>query len=460
MSVEDFGDLDGLGPPAFDEAIDPKLHERVKARTLQRGRQIRRRQTAVRRGLVAAAAVVVVGGGVLADHAATSNNKGPSALGSTTTTGAGSTTTIPVSTTAGPPLPITTTRPPSSTTVPITVPTSSSVVQSTTTTEQHVNTTTTSIPPSWSFQAAPANQDQLNVLSCGGPSFCIAASAGTGSSTAVVSTDLGANWSVVQLPAAVIALSCGDATHCVIVASGGGDGDTTSSEFLVTADAGASWSQVPAPQRTTRLESVSCWSGSACLAAGTEPDSVSKNSQQQAVFATSDGGQSWSQRGLLRPGGPVVLDCPGQSSCYAGDGPTVEKSADGGSSWAAISQPANVSRVASLSCPTSSYCFAAGGAAIAVTADGGSSWSAATLPPNITDVSAVECTTTSACWAAATATVNRASGSVGVVLGSTDGGLEWSTSADSPGSSFGAVACESPGCVGVGAGYTATHQGS
>jgi photosystem II stability/assembly factor-like uncharacterized protein len=452
MSVDGSG-LNGLGPEAFED-VDPELRERVRSRAFARGHQIRRRQTAIRRGATVAAAVVVVGGGVLIARSATSNTS-EKALGTSTTTSVPVSTTasVPVTSTTAPSHPSTTvtTLPNGGTTVPPTtvVPPTTTIKQPTTTTQ--VSGSTTTLPPSWAFQTAPAGQGQLNALSCGGPAFCVAASTGTGSTTVLVTTNLGANWVVSQLPADVISVSCGDPTHCVIAAAAG---SAATPVFLVTSDAGGSWSKVAAPTKLTNLQSVSCWDGSNCVAVGDV-------SSKPGAFVTDDGGQTWTDTGTLPPGigEPLTVECPGSSTCYAGGGAQIGRSDDGGQTWHIVTAPTGVSNVASLSCPTSTYCVVGGGDAIAVSSDGGVSWSAATLPAGVTGVSKVDCTSTSSCWAGGTAMSSTGPGSTGVVLQSSNGGLAWSTAAEAPGATFGAVVCFPSGCVGVGAGYTGTHPG-
>ena len=108
-----------------------------------------------------------------------------------------------------------------------------------------------------------------------------------------------------------------------------------------------------------RLYGVSCPTTSDCWAVG-----GTDGYGPATVFATSDGGISWTPQSV--PSDIGVLDgisCPTTSNCWAvGDGdtslPTVIATTNGGGTWVEQSLPSNFYIVRALDCPTTSDCFA------------------------------------------------------------------------------------------------------
>jgi hypothetical protein len=437
------------------EEVDPEVRSRVRDRAFSRGAQIRRRRTALRRGLAVAVLAVVVAGGVLAEpgtsHPALKALGGPT----TTTPGPGPTISTTLPTTSLPQHPPTTTTapggPPPNTTVPVTTVPSASTVPSTTPSSIAPHNTTTTLPTNWTFSSAPVGAGDLAAVSCGGGGFCVAISrSGSG---AVVTTDLGATWTLASLPATPVAVSCGAPSDCVIAASS----TSGPAAFLVTDDAGTSWSSVAAPVALSSLATVSCWNGSDCMAVGTASSILT-------AYVTGDGGNTWTQSGQLPVSGVALLDCPAASTCLAavsGDGVDFVSTSDGGSSWTDSAQVPGVAAATGISCPSTSYCVVTGSDDAAVTSDGGSSWTASNIPGGVTTLGGLACTSTSVCWAAATVSSPASAGaSSGAILTSSNGGVSWSEVSESGGAAFRAVACAAPGCVGVGPGETATGGGS
>ncbi len=197
-------------------------------------------------------------------------------------------------------------------------------------------------------------------------------------------------------------MSCPSATQCIGVAL-----NFQVSNFqaqvtpvaLVTYNSGANWSLMPMGPSTSFQSSfdwpigVSCSSSSACAATGMDlsisPTSGVISQPQPVVWLTSNGGQSWASLvpKISVPAGSGVeltgIECSGLSCIAAGvsadlqqkagglgftlipNGPVLEVSSDGGTTWQSQSAPvpSNPSLTSGLSdvtCASPSICFAVG----------------------------------------------------------------------------------------------------
>jgi hypothetical protein len=135
--------------PATDEfELDPQTHERIRARSLERGSRLRRRATVVRRSVTVMALLALAGGAVAiaeATHGIPASQQKVHISGSSSTTS----TTVPA--TSVPPATSTTVQHSTSTTVAGGRSTSSTTVQSSSTTTSVTTTTTTTVPAGHSF---------------------------------------------------------------------------------------------------------------------------------------------------------------------------------------------------------------------------------------------------------------------------------------------------------------------
>jgi photosystem II stability/assembly factor-like uncharacterized protein len=145
------------------------------------------------------------------------------------------------------------------------------------------------------------------------------------------------------------------------------------------------------------------------------------------------------------------ISCPSATICLAvgeatsakRDGPgVVYRTTNGGTNWFAEPVPSGVLGLFGVSCPSVSNCVAVGGgtngafkptpAQVIVTTSGGTSWTAEPIPADVMGLTAVSCSSLSDCVAVGD-NPQAASGksgdvnttSIGTILGTTDGGSNW-----------------------------------
>lgn len=135
------------------------------------------------------------------------------------------------------------------------------------------------------------------------------------------------------------------------------------------------------------------------------------------------------------------LVCPSASTCIAADTfegaagglRQLERTSDGGRSWAASSLPVPLASWTHLDCVDSTVCALAGvgtdgAAALLVTTDAGASWTAAPGPGGLTStdgVDALSCTSATACVIVASDPAAPAGTATSYTT--TDGGTQWAT---------------------------------
>jgi photosystem II stability/assembly factor-like uncharacterized protein len=337
-----------------------------------------------------------------------------------------------------------------------------------------------------SWQAlSPSGYQQAFSLVCPSDTNCYADSAGgqleytnDGGSTWQQATGIGTATSAPQI-------WCVDAQDCDVLADIAGSGST----FLTTTDGGQTWTSQPGPavslggaptgppstsQNGLAQDTMSCATISSCVVIAYDGD-VSGSSTQ--VFATSDGGASWSQSTFPSPASgdflPSDLSCTamtcvtvgsivgpytqfqsgsGSGSGYSGQGVATLAGAaytsdDGGATWSASTAPpsADAGQVISLTCPDATDCYAAATGAVFETADGGQTWDPVSTsglpgPPGSSpgwNFTSLSCATSSSCWLTGAAMLqpsSSASQAVGIgqaegLLASTaDGGSTWALS--------------------------------
>jgi photosystem II stability/assembly factor-like uncharacterized protein len=271
-------------------------------------------------------------------------------------------------------------------------------------------------------------------------------------------------------------LVCPSATTCYGTGpSGSGpSGSTTSAtapqdvvEF--THDGGATWQSSPLPSGgATMFGGVTCPDASTCMTVGVSFDSPDLN---MAMFATIDGGRSWTT--LPMPGESLdspVLSCATPMACVAigsdpGPGGLGEEdvsyvTADGGHSWTASALPGTF-RAYGLQCFSEGRCIATGqapstydvtgangfqGSAAAIySTDGGATWARGAFP-TADVVSPISCSDAQHCMAIEYS--DDLGSSAVVVTG--DGGETWSVSPTNGGVPegrqlhLGGVSCPTP----------------
>jgi photosystem II stability/assembly factor-like uncharacterized protein len=255
----------------------------------------------------------------------------------------------------------------------------------------------------WTASTMPAGLPEVKSVSCSSATHCVA----VGSGVAITSSDGGVTWSAHSIPTsntALLGVSCpSGTTTCVAVGVIPNDGGPLNGAIVTSNDGGVTWSAPSTNFPLTALGGVSCASASFCVAVGAQ------------ILVTNDGGQTWTQQfvsggtGILR-----TVSCGSPTTCVAiGANPMGAtqsrepgfeiQSADGGTSWTAVSLPAGSWLVNALSCPDAGDCVLSGPSSIAsgapawTSSDGGSTWSATVLPTAVSAVSSISCVSASSC---------------------------------------------------------------
>ena len=156
----------------------------------------------------------------------------------------------------------------------------------------------------WSMQPSPMT---IEALSCHGTTFCV----GVGFGSATVTTNAGVTWSIPVSTgnAQSLGIHCVSKLTCIAVGSSVHGGAGTS----VTIDGGTSWTAQTLSNVNQRLNSISCFDTTTCVAVG----GFAPYGSATAV-ATFDGGTTWTSESL--PAGTPDLyafSCPPRSSCFA-----------------------------------------------------------------------------------------------------------------------------------------------
>jgi photosystem II stability/assembly factor-like uncharacterized protein len=289
-----------------------------------------------------------------------------------------------------------------------------------------------------------------------------------------VSTNLGAEWSVLPMPVGFLPtshLSCASGQVC---AAGGTH--LGQPAFAVTIDGGHQWGVVPM-SGTRVLRELACRSSAVCVGVLSSPR-LGTPSSITSIVRTTDGGTSWSTSPLPVSGTVLSLSCSTNQVCvavgYSGifrgaitDG-FVLTSRDEGQSWSAGSLPQDFGFapvLSAVSCANASDCMAIGVTSIsnpmrcegslhvtpppgfdscdasptalistvATSSDGGTTWRSRALPADIPlpQLFSLSCASATVCWASGQEAVAQVIGNVHdagspVVVGTSDGGATWS----------------------------------
>lgn len=253
----------------------------------------------------------------------------------------------------------------------------------------------------------------LSGVVCTSGSWCVAVGTMYTSSSAyapIIEQWDGTTWSLVPLTGAVPAdtqfnrVTCPSTVFCTAVGSGG-------SQAVLASWNGTAWSvsSVVAPDNTSWLQSVSCSSGSVCLATGMQENCGYVTKIGIVCFGTAPlvaawDGSTWSLPAIPNGNGVFVgpVSCPpGTADCVAvgasndsGNGltDTTIETWDG-TNWMVTPGPTigpTGGSLSGISCPTAAICLAAGSssnlsatvqsAPVAFTWDGASA--SLTTPPN------------------------------------------------------------------------------
>ena len=275
----------------------------------------------------------------------------------------------------------------------------------------------------WTPKSFPSGFD-AGGISCPTDLDCYeAGSTFSGGGETAASTDGGNTWTVQSLPAnwgGLSSISCSSGSTCVAAASALGSG-VPRPAIDTTSNSGRTWTSLPVPSGISSLSGISCPTSTACTAVGTDVE------QRMAAIASTDGGSTWATEAL-----PTTMDtlgsisCPARSTtCVAVDslGHTIG-STDGGTTWGQqVNPPINPPfhsqyysqyPPTAISCATTNSCVAIALGRIEATTDGGASWVSQTKPLDSDSTYALSCPTATACFGAGTG-----------IIATTNGGTAW-----------------------------------
>ncbi len=178
----------------------------------------------------------------------------------------------------------------------------------------------------------------------------------------VQSHDGGSNWATSALPTDANAISCWNATSCLLI--GGRIPDLVA---LKTTDAGTNWVTVNTSMMAGRwLYDVACPDALHCWISA---DAYPKPAR---VYATSDGGKTWSEQGVHSTDvGPLF--CVSAERCWLPSGDRVFDTDNGGATWIEQRLP-GANWINSVGCSSAYNCVAVGGPEIVSSRDGGQTW--------------------------------------------------------------------------------------
>jgi hypothetical protein len=221
----------------------------------------------------------------------------------------------------------------------------------------------------WHAAAVQSGDLSLDAISCATSTTCVATSS-DGRGDVVRTTNAGRSWLKVSLPGGAAshqvllsAVSCGAATSCVAVGSG-----PQGPAVELTTDAGATWEAVADVSGLgAYLQSVSCTSATTCWSAGGVQE-FAPLAYTTGVFATTDGGSTWSSVGTPTSDDVTAIACHGEvcqevanlPGNYAPSTSTLETSLDGGVSWMPSPLPVPSVLAGVTATPTSGWVLVGG----------------------------------------------------------------------------------------------------
>lgn len=151
------------------------------------------------------------------------------------------------------------------------------------------------------------------------------------------------------------------------------------------------------------------------------------------VSVAISGCQGWFTQYSTSNGSNLTgISCPTTSVCYAvgataSNQTIIEKSSDGGATWAALSGAVAGQTLSSVSCADADHCVFVGGSTdnVSMTTDGGMTWSSGTIQTAGNALTSVSCITDIDCWATENGYDSTYSTQVFIT---TDGGTDWTNS--------------------------------
>ncbi len=233
----------------------------------------------------------------------------------------------------------------------------------------------------WSPSTPPAGAIAVTSVRCSASSRCTVLATDGMSTWSSTTTDFGRSWQQEgTLPAGFAGapnLSCDVAGTCLVAGfvpttAGHGQG-----AVAISTDGGATWAAATVPPGVGLLQSATCASATACLAAGTTSTTVSDVVPAMGeLLASDDGGHTWTTSPDVPPVDDVFgIDCPGVTACamvgtkWQGSPPigvgAVAESKDGGGTFLAATTAYTPVSLTALACPSAQHCVAVGGDTVA-----------------------------------------------------------------------------------------------
>ena len=266
--------------------------------------------------------------------------------------------------------------------------------------------------PAWtdaSFSAPPTTS-----LSSG----CVAATCMAieqlpdGSTALFTSTNFGGSWRQNATDfggAALQTVACATALRCVLGAN---------AHYFTTANGGTSWTSHANPSGIQSFATLSCLTTGACAATATTADSTT------LTFSSTTSGTKWTKGATIPLWGTTGLSCTTALACttvgwdqsVANGGGTSEHgriytTINGAKTWSLGLTSSNPTAFQSVSCVSTTSCVVGGGSVTGAFASrpslyvGGPTkpWVAVTVPAQVGMVQSVSCSTSTACTAVASA---------------------------------------------------------
>jgi hypothetical protein len=325
----------------------------------------------------------------------------------------------------------------------------------------------TNVGVTWTEFPMPQGFAPTSPLACGGVSDCAAGGTYNRQPVLVTTSDGGHSFAIDPLPAGVghlDTLSCPSAEYCVGLAAASAflQIGTTNATFLSSSDGGTTFTGTPIIAGDS-MQSLTCSSSLDCTAVGWNNELGPNDPTAGVAAMTTDGGQIWTA-GTLPAGFGIFsgskLSCADALHCLVTGaiaisiqnppkctGANLPPPSQGGfpmnaqsPAVQAISQAESRTAMANtlkeaesgnLACAGEGQTYWTGD--IASTEDGGLSWAPDPLPANVPEPMFYDlsCPTDNQCWAVGQDSLSHQvgqsyDGSSPMLLGTTDGGSNWS----------------------------------